>query len=160
MITLYSKCTIESILLQSPDGKKETFLINTPPRTRLEQLTLLADYLGDICPSGQPFLETKVTLGSRYKRIELILLVMDYCYFFKVTDSARFDKDLLSLNYMIDSIKALQGSKFTACIVLVVLGDYDKNLIQNYCAKYTDMSTKIISFKDITNGVVNNGVFN
>ena len=120
---------------------------------------MVASSLAKFCPSGQLCIETKVNFGSRYKRVELVMFKQGICYFFKITSSDEFDKDVLSLAQTIDSVKAIQESGILVSIVLVMVGSFDEGIVRAYCSRHIDKSVSIVDFEDVKKGDVDCGIF-
>jgi hypothetical protein len=95
---IHTKASIESILLDHPDGVNREYILNPMGNTRLD---LLVTFANEIKSRGQKsFIEVKFQskYTDRNRRLEVIGLTDDKCYIYKFSSYGRFDKDAIEID--------------------------------------------------------------
>jgi len=149
MIRIFTKCSIQSILMNSPDGIVRDYLTTSNPTSRLEDLVALSVLFQKQCPSGHPYIETKIRYGSRDKRIELIFKNNHDLYFCKITNNKKFDKDMLDLDDVITSISDCHLDEYKLMLVFVIKGEFNQESVQSFLDRHVKINAVFYSYRDV-----------
>ena len=134
IINLNCNNEVSNIISNKPGGVYRDFVLESNPVKKNELIVYASNFLS-LKFNTDIFLESKINLGRRNKRIEILLKENNHITFYKITSISNFDQHCLELiDIMTEISKDYNTNNFRS--ILIFFTDINKKVVENYLSKF------------------------